>query len=354
MRSIFALLLLLMLPGCALDARNEVVRNVNAIDSYDHRSPAVVRDPVVDGYIDTLGEGVLAAALRYAEDSCQFRGQSKRKSSALYPYDEFEVRVVHSEYANATTPGDNVARLSSAFVLQAGSAEEICAVLCHEMGHLMHQHAFEERMRFHTQEFQSNTLIALGAVVDVAAIALGSPVIGSPATGAAMNSKAQRRAEYSPFEKTDEFEADEVGYHIYREMGLDPFYYDDFLMRTMTEYGDTGSPSHPKPSERVERIRKLRVAEGEYRVKRRIDPREFAEIQRRLATVVTQVEPVDMRPGENERAYRFAIPTEEEIDSTMAQHGYRRPHLYACGCLFNVDPEDVRSNYRRALRKHGR
>ena len=124
---------MLALVGCRGQAELAVRALVDTEEMHLRRSPAVIRDAEIDGYLDELAAGVLEAARRLEDVTTD----DPREGSEIDAYDRFDVVLVHSTALNAWVYGDDFACVTSNLVVHSEAPEEIVAVLCHEFAHLL-------------------------------------------------------------------------------------------------------------------------------------------------------------------------------------------------------------------------
>ncbi|MHC5001879.1 MAG: M48 family metalloprotease [Planctomycetota bacterium] len=209
---------------------------------------ATIHDPEVDDYLDELGGLVLHAARELGDVPPEKQTVYGNEFTA---YDRFDVVLVHSPALNAWVYGDDFVCVTTNFVLQAETPEEIVAVLCHEFAHLEECHLVEMREREIGHHVVGDLIEIAGGVGELALMTYGIPISVS---GLARRAAADHRRNFEPHRPEDEFEADREGLELYASMGLDLEHYDDFYERMLEVAGDRSARSHPMMSQRLHRI----------------------------------------------------------------------------------------------------
>ncbi|MGL5114686.1 MAG: M48 family metallopeptidase [Beijerinckiaceae bacterium] len=179
---------------------------------------------------DGKGEG--AASLR--------KLMEKLSTHATWP-GELTVKVVDSPIQNAfALPGGRIVLLS-AFIEKAESADEVAAVLAHELGHVAHR----DSMR---------AMIHAGGVSFLVGTLLGD------FTGAGALVIASRTLLTSRYSRDAERQADRFGVELITKAGGDPRALGRFLRRVASFPGERSLEilmSHPVTEDRVAEIEKL-------------------------------------------------------------------------------------------------
>jgi predicted Zn-dependent protease len=90
-----------------------------------------------------------------------------------------------------------------------------------------------------------------------------------------------------PHTPENEHESDATGVEIMADLGLDLQYADDFFVRMLALYGD-GTGSHPKPSERIAKIRAhaAQLEQSGYKPTRVMDRGAFLSMRARVRRLV--------------------------------------------------------------------
>lgn len=151
----------------------------------------VMDDDFVDGYINDLGHYLV----RFLE----------------VQYFPFRFYVINDEILNAFAgPGGHIF-IFSGLVMVMDSADELAAVLCHEMGHVEARHL--------AYRIEQNNKIAIGTLLGMLAGALiGGQAAAAIVTGS-MAAGIQKQLGYS---RNDERQADQLGFKYMDASGFDP------------------------------------------------------------------------------------------------------------------------------------
>jgi hypothetical protein len=323
------------LAGCRGIAMTDVHRVALQQESIVSRSAARLEVYEADAYLDELGEEVLAAA-------CDMdRVRNVDGPGPLDVYDRFDIYLVHSEMPNAWTYGDDFVCISTALLLEAESPEEVAAVLAHEFGHIREGHLVEERERFMFNEAMANTLVVLGAAADLALMTQGLYDPSYSVMEAAGQYARTMRADYSPYQPGDEFEADIYGLELYAELGLDTRYYDDFLQRMSCIYEESNaaSVSHPGTAARLHVINSEMEALEPESSERSLDMERFREVQTLVAAQLVS------------RHQRGQLLTYEQSSSRWRRGGGDVVTVCACGPL-DADKEVCHRRFKAAIARH--
>jgi predicted Zn-dependent protease len=321
------------LVGCHGQAQEAVRALVDSEEHHLRRSAAVIRDAEVDGYLDGLARSVLMAAREHEEVD----DDRRRRDGPIDVYDEFDVKLMHSADLNAWVYGDDFTCITSNLVLHAEKPEELVAVLCHEFAHLHEEHLVEAKEREYGHMFLGDLIEAAGQIADVAAYMFEVNIKVSDLTNMAA---AEHRASFDPARPKDEFEADQYGLELYGAMGLDLDLYDDLFERLVAHYGDRGSATHPRLSERIKRMRatQAKLARRQQGPPRKLDLDAFHATQDRLRLVL----------AEAERSGTLRSLEDAQRGSRWRPRRGSAPPPTACG-LFGADPARLRAGYRASF-----
>lgn len=323
-----AIVVLLGAVGCRGQATNAVRALVDSESLHLRESPAVIRDPAVDGYLDELGALVLDAA-RELEDV----DPHAPPSADINVYDRFDVVLVHSTTLNAWVYGDDFTCVTSNLVLHAEQPEEIVAVLCHEFAHLRDDHLIEAKEREIGHMAVGGLIEVLGVAAELAATMYGMPIQFS---AMAQEAAQEHRMTFEPGRPEDEFEADAYGFKLYRSMGLDVAVYDDLFERLVDRYGDHASDSHPSLGSRVDRMQETQGKHVASAPHRELDEERLRTAQRRLSKLLIDA-----------AAARRLVAHEQ----VARARNRSTPQATACG-LLNLDPAARRGSFVAALKLH--
>lgn len=163
------------------------------------RSTPIVTDPIINEYIQTLGNKLASVS------------GSKRRS--------FHFFVVSDPDINSFAGPDGYIGINSGMILISRSESELAAVMAHEIAHVTQHHI--ERLYEQANSTELPALATMAAAVLVGATA-HSNSLGSAATGAAMATMAGSEQHAINFTRDEEREADHIGMKILTKAGFDP------------------------------------------------------------------------------------------------------------------------------------
>ncbi len=259
----------------------------------------VIEDPVLDDYIQSLGQELVS------------------KANAGGGYRFF---LVDQPAVNAFAGPSGQIGVFAGLVLAAQTESELAAVLAHEIAHVSQKHllrAFEAQKR----------MAGPATVLLIAAALLGAQVDAQAGMAAMAGVQAIAVQSQINFTRENEQEADRIGIDILAEAGHNPFAMPGFFesLGRSGRYLDNSAPeflrTHPVTSNRIADA--LARAER-YGVRQRPDSLEFHLVRANL----------------RERSYTSAQQAVEHFRSTLAQGRHR--HAVA-----------ERYGYALALLRHG-
>jgi predicted Zn-dependent protease len=168
----------------------------------------VIHDPVLNYYINELGENLVANA-----------------DSVKLPFHLF---LIEDQEINAAAfLGGNI-KVHSGLFLYAKSESELASVLAHEIAHITQRHL----ARMLEQQSFSNpaTLAALAGSI---LLSLASPAAGVAALSTSMALNLQSKINYT---RAHEHEADRIGISTLAKAGYDPYGMADFFSKLAEKY----------------------------------------------------------------------------------------------------------------------
>lgn len=234
--------------GCATD--KAVVAQANQF--HTGLQKAVMDDPALSRYIQTVGDRILEAARTLNQQG--YKPKSKHDENNQWMFSErVQFHFVNSKTLNAFTTGGEHMYLYNELFQRCKTEDELAAVMCHEYGHVFGRHIHNGMNR------QIATMLGAGAVA-AAGYAAGGQEHGTQYAGygAGLGMLAGQLVN-AGFSRGDEEEADKLGFDIYVRAGWDPERFGDFF-RTMVEQeakkGGGGAPAfmstHPSSVSRVQ------------------------------------------------------------------------------------------------------
>jgi predicted Zn-dependent protease len=241
------MLVLTTAVGCASD--KQII--AQAANAHQEINPAVITDPALDKYIQTIGDRLVSTA---RELHSQGYGPKAHKSQdSEWMFSDIQFHLVNSPTLNAFTTGGQHVYLYSELFITAKTEDEFAAVVAHEFAHIYGRHV---------QKGTDRQYAVFGAA---AAAAVGGAVLAGEdnrTTGALVGGGAGLAAGQfigMGFTRGDEDEADKLGFTFYTRTGYDPARFGDFFQQMIDKGYDTTpeiASSHPKLSNRVENAKR--------------------------------------------------------------------------------------------------
>jgi predicted Zn-dependent protease len=259
-----ALLALPLLAGCGTLTIAQEKRLGEEFSREIRKEVILLRDPVVTGYVDRIGQDIVRAA-------------------GPQPF-AYHFYVVDDGEINAFAAPAGHIYIHTETILMARNVSELAGVIAHEVGHVVKRHIAENYSR------QRNTGIAHQGLV-IAAGALG----GSPAAGAAnLGGFLAGTAYLNKFGRDAERESDAFAVEVMPKAGYDPVGLVTFFKTLRSEAGSGGASflsSHPATDERIEETRQLIAALPPRSGLRIDDSGRFEIIQRRVLLLIGEATP---------------------------------------------------------------
>lgn len=228
------------------------------------REVILLRDPVVTGYVERIGQDIVRAA-------------------GPQPF-AYHFYVIDDDEINAFAAPAGYIYIHTETILMARNVSELAGVIAHEVGHVVKRHIAENYGR------QRNTGIAHQGLV-LAAGAFG----GSSAAGAAnLGGILAGTAYLNKFGRDAEQESDAFAVEVMPKAGYDPIGLVTFFKTLQSETGSGGASflsSHPATNERIEETRLLIAALPPRSDLRVDDSGRFEIIQRRIRLLTGKATP---------------------------------------------------------------
>jgi predicted Zn-dependent protease len=271
-----------VLAGCATD--RQVIQQ--AEDEHAQLKPAVMEDPELLKYLQSMGDRIVAAAKELDAEHYGPSSHFESKESNDWMFSKEEFHLVNSKTLNAFTTGGEHMYIYSQLMQQCKSEDELAAVMAHEYGHVYARHVHKGMNR---------QMAGAGAGVAGAAIGYGVGGKEHRAEGAEVGgglALAANQFLQLGFTRGDEAQADELGFAFYTRAGWDPAHFGDFFQQ-MIDMGLDTTPElasdHPTLKSRVDEAKK-RVAALPPDAKNRrkppiADTSKFAALKQRAAEV---------------------------------------------------------------------
>lgn len=188
------------------------------------RHNPMLRDEVVLGYVDQVGQNIVRAL-------------------GPQPY-EYRFHVISDPEVNASTLGAGFVYVHSGLILAARNVSELAGVLAHEIGHVERRHVADKYNRNRSA----------GVLHTIGVIAGGVLAGQAGAMAANMGGELAAIAVLSAFTREQESEADEFALPTLIRAGYDPAGLVTMFETLRAHYGEAGIgflQNHPAPSDRI-------------------------------------------------------------------------------------------------------
>lgn len=194
----------------------------------------LLEDPLIEGWINSLGYSLIAASER--------------------PQKDFTFFMIRSRDINAFATLGGYVAVNAGLVLTAESQDEVAAVLAHEISHVTQRHIV--RAVEAAQKDQLPIMLAMLAGIVIGATGNGDAVQAAVAGGTGLMQQRQIN-----FTRGGEQEADRIGIQLLARAGFNPEAMAGFFsrMQLATHSGDAGPPeflrTHPVTTNRIAEAR---------------------------------------------------------------------------------------------------
>jgi predicted Zn-dependent protease len=233
-----------ILAGCASD--KSTIQKAAAAN--DQLAPAVMTDPELSAYVQSIGNRVIAAAKVYDANGLGPKTHKKGDNTWMFT-SRMQFHLVNSKTVNAFTTGGEHMYVYSALFQLCDNENELAAVMSHEFAHVYCRHVQKGSDR---QTFMTGASYA----AEGAGYLYGG---ADDATTAAKYSSAVAQFAGLSFTRGDEAEADKWGFDFYSRAGWDPNHFGDFFQK-MIDLGYDTTPAmqsdHPTLKSRVDAAKK--------------------------------------------------------------------------------------------------
>jgi predicted Zn-dependent protease len=268
--------------GCAVTDKTVIPQ---ARQFHTTLEPAVIEptnDKVLAGYLQTVGDRIIAAAADYNRRRGGTKENRAEDSRWMFEPGGMKFLFVNSKTLNAFTTGGEFMYIYTELFRQCRNEDELAAVMAHEFAHVYARHVHSGMKR---QQWLAGGTVAASLV----GAAAGGDSIASYAgglTGAALGLAGMK------FTRNDENEADKLGFIFYVRAGWDPDQFAGFF-QTMIDKGMDTTPEmmsdHPSLKNRVaatkDRASRLPPESREWRRAPVASVTEFRRLQDRAADV---------------------------------------------------------------------
>jgi predicted Zn-dependent protease len=224
--------------SCVSD--RQVIAQAN--ETHQVLAPAVMSNADIDRYLQSMGDRIIEAAKSYDQQN-QGGGESREWMFSK----DMQFHLVNSDTLNAFTTGGEHMYVYSKLFETCRSEDELAAVMAHEYAHVYGRHVHKGIQRQYLIVAGSTAVgIAAGQMADD-----NSSEIGALAgAGALMLGKFLSMG----YTRSDEAEADDMGFDFYVRAGWDPDRFSDFFQQLIDQGMDTTPEmmsDHPSLASRV-------------------------------------------------------------------------------------------------------
>lgn len=284
---LFLLPVMMLLPaaGCAVTDRQVID---NAEQTHSSLEPAIIRDPTLANYLQSVGERIVAEGREADQQKNGPKQHFDKGQDDQWMYsNKMQFHLVNSKTLNAFTTGGEHMYIYNQLFQEARSEDELAAVMAHEYAHVYARHVATG------MKHQMTTLIAGAVVGGAAGYALGDEdnKLAAAGTGAGLGAAGGQFINMG-FTRHDENEADQWGFYFYTHAGWDPNHFADFFQH-MIDKGYDKTPGmlsdHPTLASRVDatkkRVQDLPSDASKWRHPPIADASKFRELQQRAASL---------------------------------------------------------------------
>jgi predicted Zn-dependent protease len=272
-----------MTGGCASD--QSIISQ--AAQANTQLQPAIMSDPELANYLQTLGNRIIESAKR-ADAAGMGPASHTQKGDTSWMFGKnMQFHFVNSKTVNAFTTGGEHMYVYNALFQMCTSEDELAAVMSHEFAHVYCRHVQAGTNRQYEQ-------LGAAGLAAVAGYAAGGQEHGAEyATAAGGGALAAAQFLGMGYTRHDEAQADEWGFYFYSGAGWDPNHFGDFF-QAMIDAGYDKTPTelsdHPMLKDRVAAA-KARAAEwvekhdDQFKKPPIADPQKFAALKARAAQI---------------------------------------------------------------------
>src|SRR5438105_2976431 len=186
-RTIFSFAVVLSLAGCGISTQQEVQMGQEEAQQVNAQLP-IISDPELNRYINVLGDSIARLTSRGTLD--------------------WQFFIVDSKEVNAFALPGGFIYINRGLIERADRMDEVAGVLGHEIGHVVMRHTVKQMQ----QEQKANIGVTLACILtSICNNGLGQTAIN--VAGGAL---------FAKFSRTDEKQADDVGFDNVVRAGISP------------------------------------------------------------------------------------------------------------------------------------
>ena len=221
--------------GCANDARVLA----QADQAHGELNKAVVTDPMMADYIQEVGDRIVSTAARLHETGYRPKKKSGEESDWMFS-DAMRFHFVNSKTLNAFTTGGEHMYLYTELLRRSRNEGEMAAVMAHEYAHVYGRHVQNGMNR------QMVAMLGAGGAAAAGYVAGGSEKGGQYAGyGAGLGMLAAGLVN-AGFTRSDEAEADKIGFDVFVRAGYHPDDFAGFFRTILEEEKKGGGGAQPE------------------------------------------------------------------------------------------------------------
>ena len=247
--SAVVILLMSLTSGCVSDS--QVISQ--ATEVHAGLAPAVIDDPELSGYVQTVGDRIIVTAKEMNKQGFVPESGSPEDNSWMFS-DRMQFHLVSSNQINAFTTGGEHMYVYTELFSSCKSEDELAAVMSHEFAHVFGRHV-------HSAMNKQYAILGLAATAGVVGFFVADEGNGVEyATTFAGATAAAGEFIGMSFTRDDEREADLIGFDFYVQAGWDPYRFGDFFQRMIDQGYDTTPEivsDHPSLASRVQESKEM-------------------------------------------------------------------------------------------------
>lgn len=280
--------------GCSMLKPDDKKVRAQAESTHGELSKAVINDPMMANYIQSVGDRVVTTAGALYKTGYRPKKDDKEDRKWMFDTNTMRFHFVNSKTLNAFTTGGTHMYVYTELLRRCKNEDELAAVMAHEYGHVFGRHVQNGMTR------QTLSLFGAGAA-GVLGYAVGGDENAKTGAGVGAAVAGLANAKYS---RDDESEADHLGFDFYVRAGYEPDHFASFfetLLQVEKASGGGGklaefTSDHPATAQRVANAKKWsqeykkQHADWQTRLKPPVaDANQFAQIQQKSVQLASSM-----------------------------------------------------------------